>query len=70
MELVKEGAQRARWKDQIEDDLRTIRRLSGWRTTAQNRVEWIKLIATARATPALACYVRYLKRDKTMIFSL
>ena len=49
------GAQRARWKDQIEDDLRTIRRLSGWRTTAQNRVEWGKLIATAPAAPALAC---------------
>ena len=48
------GAQRARWKNRIENDLRTIRRLSGWRTTAQTRAEWRKLIATERATPALA----------------
>ena len=49
------GAQHAKWKDQIEDGLRRIRRLSGWRTTAQDRVVWRKLMATERATPALAC---------------
>ena len=48
------GAQRARWMDQIKEDLQIIRRLSGWRTTAQDRVVWRRLMATARATPALA----------------
>ena len=48
------GAQRARWVDQVEDDLRTLRRVRNWRQTAMDRVEWRRLLCTAEATPALA----------------
>lgn len=47
------GAQRTRWLDQLEGDLRTLRRLGNWRLTAQDRVEWRRLLDTARANPAL-----------------
>ena len=47
------GAQRARWLDQVEADLRVSRRLGNWRRVAQDRVEWRKILDTARATPAL-----------------
>jgi len=47
------GAQRARWLDQVEGDLRTVRRLSGWRQTALNRAEWRRLLDTAKDTRAL-----------------
>ena len=47
------GAQRARWLDQIEGDLRVMRRLGNWRNTAQNRATWRQLLDTARATTAL-----------------
>lgn len=47
------GAQRARWLDQLEDDLKVLRRYGNWRHTALNRVEWRRLLDTARATPAL-----------------
>lgn len=48
------GAQRARWVDQVEDDLRTLRRMRGWRRAAMDRVEWRRLLRTAEATQALA----------------
>ncbi|XP_062549913.1 uncharacterized protein LOC134214591 [Armigeres subalbatus] len=47
------GAQRARWIDQVEDDLRTLPRLRGWRSAAMNRAEWRSLLCAAQATPAL-----------------
>jgi len=34
------GAQRARWLDQVEHDLRSIGHGSGWRDAAMNRVLW------------------------------
>ncbi|XP_055615317.1 uncharacterized protein LOC129761607 [Toxorhynchites rutilus septentrionalis] len=47
------GAQRARWLDQIEADLRVTGRLRNWRRVAQDRVDWRRIIETARATAAL-----------------
>ena len=47
------AAQRARWIDQVEDDLRTLRRLQSWRAAAMDRVEWRRLLRTAKATPRL-----------------
>ncbi|XP_055540096.1 uncharacterized protein LOC129726901 [Wyeomyia smithii] len=46
------GAQRARWLDQVEDDLRGLRRRHGWRAAAMDRVEWRRLLRTARDTSA------------------
>ncbi|XP_058460229.1 uncharacterized protein LOC131435938 [Malaya genurostris] len=45
--IRRRGAQRARWIDQIEDDLRTLRSYRGWRRTAMNRFEWRRLLYTA-----------------------
>ena len=52
--------ERLRWAGHvmIEDDLRIVSRMIGWRITVQSRVELRKLIATARATPALALWSR------------
>ena len=47
------GAQRARWIDQVEGDLRTLRRQRGWRATAMDRVEWRRLLRTAQDTTRL-----------------
>ena len=47
------GAQRARWIDQVEDDLRTLRRQRGWRAAAMDRVEWRRLLRTAEDTTRL-----------------
>ncbi|XP_055634242.1 uncharacterized protein LOC129774517 [Toxorhynchites rutilus septentrionalis] len=47
------GAQRARWLDQMEADLRVTGRLRNWRRVAQDRVDWRRIIETARATTAL-----------------
>ena len=47
------GAQRARWIDQVEDDLRTLRRQHGWRRVAMDRAEWRNLLRTAQVTPTL-----------------
>ena len=47
------GAQRARWIDQVEGDLRTLRSLQGWRRTAMDRAQWRRLLSTAKATQAL-----------------
>jgi hypothetical protein len=44
------GAQRARWLDQVENDLRGLRRLRGWRAAAMDRVEWRRLLRTAKDT--------------------
>jgi Reverse transcriptase (RNA-dependent DNA polymerase) len=52
--IRRRGAQRARWIDHVEGDLRTLRRLRGWRQVATNRVEWRRLLCTARDTQALA----------------
>ena len=46
------GAQRARWIDQVEGDLRSLRSLRGWRQRAMNRAEWRRLLVTAEANPA------------------
>ncbi|XP_052562347.1 uncharacterized protein LOC128092490 [Culex pipiens pallens] len=43
------GAQRARWGNQIEADLRKICNLGNWRAAAQNRATWNNLLDTARA---------------------
>ena len=48
------GAQRARWIDCVEDDLRTMRRLRNWRRTAIDRVDWRNLLNTAKVTPGLS----------------
>ena len=49
----KRGAQRARWIDQVEDDLRTLRSFGNWRLATQDRVQWRALLETARACKAL-----------------
>jgi len=38
------GAQRARWLDQVENDLDSIDRASGWRTAAMDRVNWKNIV--------------------------
>ncbi|XP_065084119.1 uncharacterized protein LOC135706439 [Ochlerotatus camptorhynchus] len=43
----RKGAQRAKWIDQVEGDLRTLRRLRGWRSVAMKRVECRRLFRTA-----------------------
>lgn len=47
------GAQRARWIDQVEGDLRCLRRLRGWRQAAMDRADWRRLLVTAEANTAL-----------------
>ena len=44
------GAQRIRWLDQVEGDLRDIRRHENWRLTAHDRTEWRRVLNTARTT--------------------
>lgn len=38
------GAQRARWADQVQQDLESVGRSRGWREAATNRVNWRRVV--------------------------